>query len=50
MKRPLLTLAALVLSSGALQAQVRAGAEFRVNTYTTGQQPEPRFDRLNPPF
>ena len=38
MKRSLLTLATLVLSSGAVLAQVRAGGEFRVNTYTTDQQ------------
>jgi hypothetical protein len=47
MKRILPTLAALVLSSAAVHAQVRAGAEFRVNTYTTGQQyfPSAAFDR-----
>ncbi len=46
MKRPFLTLA-LVLISGALQAQVRAGGEFRANTYTTGHQyfPAAAWDR-----
>jgi hypothetical protein len=46
-KRTLLTLATVVLSSGAALAQVRAGGEFRVNTYTTDQQyfPAAAFDR-----
>jgi hypothetical protein len=47
MKR-LLALAVLVLASSAANAQVPAGGEFRVNTYTTGHQyfPAAAFDRL----
>src|SRR6188508_1744590 len=47
MKRSLLALAIVAVSSGAVHAQVRAGGEFRVNTYTTGQQysPAAAFDR-----
>jgi hypothetical protein len=46
-KHARLTLAVLILTSSALEAQVRAGGEFRVNTYTTGHQyfPAAAYDR-----